>query len=371
MKSKKELYKIGFELLIVLVTITVATFAWFFDGSILSNDDFKITTKAISDLLVSADGGQTWQRDITLNLPPEFIFGKEISGNGINFYSPVVKRPDGTPLTFKQAESGKDYLEAEVRFKSSANVMVFLGKNSKIEPAAGVTNDDLLGWNVERKSSSGNFSRDLIAGAVRVAFIENELIDGVYTPKGHTSLVWAPNKSYEIDCSGSLNCLVDLASNKQQNYKYVDANDQAYYTEKDVANLKDELNVDFERKMSYGDPIITHIKATDTTNDISSVTIRIWIEGNDREATTALTGGMFKMELNFVGLNKQINSLEPNVVKEGNTIIGYTDEMEYSTDLGNTYFEVLPTSFDNGATVYIRYKETDDVLVSNYKIIKF
>lgn len=370
MKNKKEVYKIGFELLIVLVTITVATFAWLFDGSILRNEDFKITTKAVSDLLVSADGGQTWQRDITLNLPPDFIFGKEISGNGVNFYSPVIKRPDGTPLTFKQAEGGKDYLEAEVRFKSSANIMVFLGKNSKLEPAAGLTNDDLLGRGVERKSSSGDFSRDLIAGAVRIAFIENELIDGVYTPKGHASLVWAPNKSYEVDCSGAI-CLVDLDSTKTQNYKYVDANDQAYYTERDVANLKDELRVDFERKLSYGDPVITHIKATDETNDISSVTIRIWIEGNDREANTALTGGMFKMELNFVGLNKQINSLEPTVLKEGNTIIGYTDEMEYSTDLGNNYYEVLPVSFDNGTTVYVRYKETNDVLASNYKIIQF
>jgi hypothetical protein len=369
MRKKSKIYKVGFELLIILTTITVATFAWFFSTPNLTQEEMRITTKAISDLLVSIDQGQTWHRDLSLNLPENFMFGKEITGNGVNFYAPQIKRPDGTPLTFQVADSTRDYLEVEVWFKSSANVIVYLDEKSRVNPLAGETYDDLLGPNVIRKSAGGNFTRDLIAGAVRIAFVENELIEGVYTPKGYTNLVWAPNKHIKVDCGPNV-CNVDLNSTESQNYKYVDGADQAYYAEKDVVNLRDTLNVDYATNMANNDLYITHIPATDEANSIRSITIRIWIEGNDREANTSLTGGIFQMHLNFIGLSKLFNSLTPEVSVNNNEIMGFdSNTMEYSVDNGVTYSDIV-TTFSN-QTVYVRYKETIEALASNDKILEF
>ena len=46
--------------------------------------------------------------------------------------------------------------------------------------------------------------------------------------------------------------------------------------------------------------------------------------------------------------------------------------MEYSTDNGLTYIEYKNiVTFNNNATVYVRYKETDELLASKTTIVKF
>ena len=46
--------------------------------------------------------------------------------------------------------------------------------------------------------------------------------------------------------------------------------------------------------------------------------------------------------------------------------------MEYSTDNGLTYTEYKNiATFDKNATVYVRYKETDELLASKSVIVKF
>ena len=365
-EEKKKTFAYGFELVIIIVSILFATYAWFNNNKEVKANDLYIKTDSYLDLLVSLDG-INWTTETNVNISDDFKFKNEITGNGVDFFVSSIKRDDGTPITFKQATKNKDYLEFDIWFKLSGTGAIFLDNGSYILPSTGTTEDKLIGPTVERKSSSGDFSRDLIASSVRMAFVDNDFVDNQYIAKSEASLVWAPNKQYEITCNKY--CNVNLNSTNKQDYKYIDASDSANYKESIIQNLKDELHTSFGTNSALGDPMLTVVN---NEGDIKKVTVRIWIEGNDRDNVTALTGGIFKMNLNFTTISKQFDSSTPNVTVSGNTISGLEQGMEYSTDYGINWvtYTNLPT-FDLGTTVYVRRSETNTNFASNYKILNF
>jgi len=370
MKNKPKIFSYGFELFIIIVSILFASYAWFTNNKEIASDDLLMKTESHIDLLLSVDEGNTWSTKTGLNLPSNFKFKNEITGNGIDFYVSSSKKEDGTPITFTKATANKDYLEFDIYFKVSGNSGIFLQSDSYILPTAGTSEDKLLGTNVERISSAGNFSRDLIASSVRVAFINNSYIDNKYVKDSTPSLVWAPNKNYEITCTTT--CNASINSNNTQDYSYVDASKNTYYFKQKVINLKDEIKASFVEDNGNGDPMLTYVNTTDN-NGIAKVTVRIWIEGNDRDNVTALTGGMFLMNLNFTAITKQLNSLVPSVNILDNKINGYNNLMEYSLDNGLNwvkYEEENDPTFTS-KTVYVRYSETAKTFASGYKILEF
>ena len=228
-------------------------------------------------------------------------------------------------------------------------------------PECGTTKDDLILYpgsdkkidDIVRASAYGDFSRDLIAGAVRVAFIrynyntETDKFELESTP----SLVWAPNKGYEItESDGWYSASID--SKNSQNYKYIKVNSSNSFSEEDVTNLLDVIHASYDEKMANGDPV----------------------EGNDRDAVSALKGGIFKINLSFVGLSKVENNNIPNVSVDevSMSIHGIDEHMEYSIDGGETYTKYTNmVTFDSNSTVYVRYFETADTLASKPVILKF
>lgn len=367
-----KLLKGSFELMLVMVSVLVVSYAWFVRTSKNETNDLNIKTKASRLLYISLDDGQTWDTELSLNLSDKFKFNNEVTSNGIDFYKAATKRDDGLPITFTTAENGIDYLEFDILFKANAPLGVFLDSTSSILPTAGLDENELIGQGITRKSSYGDFSRDLIAGAVRVAFIENDYVNEQYIPKLKTSLVWAPNKEYELIYNNGYYSF-DINSNSEQDYKYINATNGVSYEL--VTNLKDNLNTDFVNDNANGDPMITQIDET-FNGGIKAVTVRIWIEGNDREAHTALTGGMFTLNLNFMGIIKEDNPLIPDVFEEkvNNKILNYKDTMEYSKDNGNTwikYSEDNEPVFEPGDVVFVRYVENVNYYASNYVVLNY
>ena len=374
MKLKSETIntiKSGFKLFVIISIFLAATYAWFVNNGDVQTSDLNIRIASPNNVQVSLDDGATWEDSTGLNLPPDFAFGREISGNGVNFYVPSSKRDDGTPIVFTTALVNTDYLEFNILFRSEGNAGIFLQDTSYVRPSAGITASDLLGEFVTRPSSSGDFSRDLIASSVRIAFVENDYINETYVPKSTANLVWAPNKNYEILCTNI--CTANINSTNSQNYKYINASNAAEFYEARVNNIKDTLSADYSLLTGNGDPMIAYIDA-DADNGLKKVTVRIWIEGNDRDNVTALTGGVFIMNLNFMGITKQLNTNAPAVTTNGNTISGITTAMQYSTTYGlywNDYdLENIPT-FEVGDTVYVRYSETAGVFASNITTLNF
>ena len=362
-----KLLKASLELLLIMVSVLVVSYAWFFRGTQVESKDLTIKTKASRILYISLDNGITWDTELSLNLGNDFKFNTEVTGNGIKFYKALTKREDGAPITFTTAEKGVDYLEFDILFKANAPLGVFLDSDSYVLPSVGTTQNNLIGQGVLRRSSYGDFSRDLIAGAVRVAFIENDYVEDQYVPKLKTSMVWAPNKNYELIYQNN-QYTFDINSTNPQDYKYVDAEEGINYV--NVDNLKDNLNTDFDNDYANGDPMITKIDEN-FNNGIKAVTVRIWIEGNDREAHTALTGGIFTLNLSFMGIIKNENNNIPNVEinQTDMTITNYDNTMEYSKDNGNTWIKYETDSnpvFQENDKVFVRYSETDNYYASNY-----
>ncbi len=367
-----KLLKASLELLLIMVSVLVVSYAWFFRGTQVESKDLTIKTKASRILYISLDNGITWDTELSLNLGNDFKFNTEVTGNGIKFYKALTKREDGAPITFTTAEKGVDYLEFDILFKANAPLGVFLDSDSYVLPSVGTTQNNLIGQGVLRRSSYGDFSRDLIAGAVRVAFIENDYVEDQYVPKLKTSMVWAPNKNYELIYQNN-QYTFDINSTNSQDYKYVDAEEGINYI--NVDNLKDNLNTDFDNDYANGDPMITKIDEN-FNNGIKAVTVRIWIEGNDREAHTALTGGIFTLNLSFMGIIKNENNNIPNVEinQTDMTITNYDNTMEYSKDNGNTWIKYETDNnpvFTSGDKVYVRYIEDDNYYASKIKELNF
>lgn len=367
-----KLLKASLELLLIMVSVLVVSYAWFFRGTQVESKDLTIKTKASRILYISLDNGITWDTELSLNLGNDFKFNTEVTGNGIKFYKALTKREDGAPITFTTAEKGVDYLEFDILFKANAPLGVFLDSDSYVLPSVGTTRNNLIGQGVLRRSSYGDFSRDLIAGAVRVAFIENDYVEDQYVPKLKTSMVWAPNKNYELIYQNN-QYTFDINSTNSQDYKYVDAEEGINYI--NVDNLKDNLNTDFDNDYANGDPMITKIDEN-FNNGIKAVTVRIWIEGNDREAHTALTGGIFTLNLSFMGIIKNENNNIPNVEinQTDMTITNYDNTMEYSKDNGNTWIKYETDNnpvFTSGDKVYVRYIEDDNYYASKIKELNF
>lgn len=365
-----NLLKSSFELLLVVVSVFVVSFAWFTTAMENSTKDLTLKTKASRLLYISLDDGVTWDTEFSLNLNDNFKFNNEITGNGVKFQKALTKRDDGVPITFTEAVGGSDYVEFDLLFKANASLGVFLDSDSYVTPVVGNDMDNLVGSSVIRKSSYGDFSRDLIAGAVRISFTENDYIDEMYVSKLEPSLVWAPNKNYELLYNSSVYSF-DINSNNSQDYRYIDGTNGFVY--KEVSNLKDNLNTDFDKDISGGDPMITKIDVNEN-GGIKSVTVRIWIEGNDREAHTALTGGIFRMNINFLGLLKEENSSIPDVSIDGNNILNYNEGMEYSLDFGNNWVKYSDDNnpiIDDNNKIYVRYSETDIYYPSDYIVLEF
>ena len=346
------------ELFLIVVSIFIVSYAWFVKTTKNETKDLTIKTKASRLLYISLDDGQTWSTELSLNLSDNFKFNNEVTGDGVNFYKAATKRDDGIPITFKSAVSGSDYLEFDLLFKSNAALGVFLDSDSFVIPSCGETQLDLIGDTVVRKSAYGSFSRDLIAGALRVSFTENDYVNEQYVSELSSSLVWAPNKNYELLYDSGIYTF-DIFSNNSQDYRYIDSTNGFEY--KYINNFKDNLNASFEEDNAHGDPMITKIDPS-YNGGIKSVTVRIWVEGNDRETHDALSGGMFKININFMGILKEERPDSPNVSVNGSYINNYVSGMEYSIDNGNNwvnYDSDNNPSFDSGSNVLVRYSEND------------
>lgn len=368
--KNNKIVKGAMELLLVIVSVFVVSYAWFVKTTKNEANDLVIKTKASRLLYISLDDGETWSTELSLDLDDNFKFNNEVTGNGVNFYKAVTKREDGMPITFKEATSGSDYLEFDILFKANAPLGVFLDSDSYVIPSSGTDLDVLVGETSLRKSSYGNFSRDLIAGALRISFTENDYVDGEYISKLNSSLVWAPNKNYELLYSDGYYSF-DINSSSSQDYRYIDPSNGFEY--KYIDNFKDNLNTDFDNDSANGDPMITKIDP-DYNSGIKSVTVRIWVEGNDRETHDALTGGIFKLNINFMGIVKQERDSIPYVYPDGNTIYNYGSDMEYSLDYGNnwiSYEENNHPTFNTGDVVYVRFSEDDNYYASDVNKLEF
>lgn len=382
-EQSKKIYVTVYKLIAIVVSIFVFSYAWFVHESNSNLEGVNIGTAKTNNILISEDGNEGWGNTFNIDVGEGFRFNNEVTSNGIKFYKANLKDEEGNPLSFTNAVLNEDYLEFDVWFKNDSSVKLFLEDDSSVYPECGTLKDDLILNpdsdkkidDIVRASAYGDFSRDLIAGAVRVAFIRYTFNTDTnkFELEDEPVLVWAPNKTYEItESDGWYSASID--SNNSQNYKYIKVTNSTTFSEEEIPILKDEIKASYSTKMANGDPVLVSIDTEDGLEKKVGLKVRVWVEGNDRDAVSALKGGIFKINLSFLGLAKDENNNVPSVSTDelSMTINGINEHMEYSVDGGNTYTKYTNmVTFDKNTTVYVRYFETADTLASIPVILTF
>lgn len=370
------------KMIAIIVSIFVFSYAWFVHNETTHISAIEIGTAKTNNIQVSEDGNDNWGTSLSIDIGEGFRFDNEVTSEGINFYKANLKNDDGYPLHFIEATVNKDYLDFDLWFKNDSSVKLFLDDSSRVYPECGTDESDLI-WNgvtgsldsITRVSAYGNFSRDLIAGSVRVAFIKYNYDEenNKYVLDNEASLVWAPNKEYEIISNGEDTLTASIKSKNLQNYKYLKVISGEYFVESDVPNLTDTIHASISTKMANGDTPLAVINTENGVEEKVGLKVRVWVEGNDRDAVAALKGGVFKFDLSFVGLQKDDNTTLPNVSKTGSSITGITNNMEYSIDNGSTWtrYNGETLNFGEGTHVLVRYSENSNYFASSYVELEF
>lgn len=296
------------KLLIPAILLIITTVAWFIGQGRVSIGHLDASTKVANDVEISIDNGVTWSNIAYFNMNEDCVLYKEATGDSINLYQANLRNNDGSPQNFIPATKDQAYFEYKVLFRSLLPATIYLEEKSDVYPAAGKDPIYLINSNkVVRESPDGNFSEDLIAGAVRVAFIEDDLVNGEFVEQSAPKYIWAPNKGYQIKNENG-QYIGYLNSVEQQLYKYTKVVDYNNFYITDATNIVEDIHASYNTHASGNDIPLTHIDnlSTNTYENIKAITIRVWIEGNDREAIYSLKGGQFKINLSFLGLSNQL-----------------------------------------------------------------
>ena len=207
--SRKTGRLIAKNLIILLVLIVVCVlfiWAWFTKSQKADADGINI--KSYADGVQVSWDGENWYNDLTALTDAEIqtglvgpamnISGEEgepealtlITGNGLKFYEPLLNRKTGAVLEnadgswngydIAPSDSAGKYVDIDLYFRSEMPKDVYLAGDSLVSPK------DIS----QRISDYGSFSKDYIAAASRIAFLNADKTD--------CSFIWAPNSNIEL-----------------------------------------------------------------------------------------------------------------------------------------------------------------------------
>lgn len=198
---------------VLVVTIIILVFAWFTNFKTAEANGMSVSAVSGLGLQTSWESNRNFSTAIArtktslLKLPL-------ITGDGKNFFQPALNRTTGDPLTDSsglwQARnvnitpakyndktgtySDGQYYEEDIYFSSPKQLDVYLTNMSTVTPLD--DDNDVF----ERKSDYGEFSKDNIAGAVRVGVFNVNEKTNQETPL----YTWVPNDKYELDTNDNL-----------------------------------------------------------------------------------------------------------------------------------------------------------------------
>lgn len=313
MRFKKYKKLIISNLLLLVLLVAGFTYAWFAStyGNIVDADQVQVI--ADSALEISFNGTD-WSSYLNLNSIGSPVDLNNLkftditgSGNG-SFYKPSLNQLSGyaevsTSDTWSVPEANTDYIAFDLYMRSTDMVNVYLGEGASVSPQA----EKLLNLDdndtINNKSAYGNFSRDLVAGAVRVSATHttnegsgSEAIEHLFTwiPCPKIYFPYGPSENI-VSYSG---IRIDAASSETFNdispyQHWYNANPNDATMTKYVGSLvTDTISGENQQKL-----VSLTTKAGSDTFYQDKVRIYIWLEGCDNEARRAFVDGKFNVSL--------------------------------------------------------------------------
>lgn len=290
MKQKKQtapLVKPVLQVIVMILVLISAALSWFIFNNEVSLSQLDVNMKRATNVSISCDGGQEWSNNLIITQEGEggSVPVTELSGNGANLYIPIVENKTVTGYYLPDlTQTKKSFIEFSVEVKADGPIQLFLGNESSITPLD-------LSANL---SSYGNYSKNYIAGAVRVALFSDD----------NVPIIWAPNSTIEYSQS---NNTVTYPGSVEDAYTYAIGENvtdiQSVSTGGHTSGISNDgrfvwgdlSGIDDFEKMQPVLEIDTPAGQVAT----KKLTVRLWIEGTDREAVLPLLGGRFKINLKF------------------------------------------------------------------------
>lgn len=365
---------------ILLLALIGGTFSWFYVNEEVSvtygNSIFCEAGDSLEIALV--ENGQPGRWTSTVDFSPGSFTTVDISGDGQRLYRPSEIDENQQPLNMNPAVSSLvnsvryDYVELEVAFRAVSKMNVYLSEESFINP---VINPGDAEANIY-----GDFSRGYIAGAMRVAVIDDTGLKMLWAPNSKFQLIQNANGTYDFK-SGEKGDSV-----RESAYYFYGEDESGKIVQKEIttdtyAGKKFVIDSTGAKAGYTGNsPVLVSLNPeNEGTHDQKTVKIRIWFEGTDREAHQALAGGNVDVKLKFIGIAKETDEAKQTAIdnisfnQEDSTFSGLAEGMVFSTD-GQQWTEYKPTApnlpaLESGSSIYIKYPETDTHYETNY--IKF
>ena len=315
-KNKKLILGLG-SVLLILALIGVGVFAWYMNlsSNYINPQVLQVTSSQYLEVRQAVAEGETENEFANaLELTFEDLVLVDITGEGTTLVRPKLLQSaeETTGVTFASPdistasewvtpEANKDYIDVPLEFRSNKHLDVYLGAGSAVTPHCGL--DNALGANAENVSNYGSFSRDLMAGAARVAFVSAGA-----SPE--TVMVWEPNRNYELYYESGWQFNLNGSAETPHKYYYVASSNAKIESSLESVNIPvvyDEdiaLNtaaISYPTGSALNARVLTLAYNEATGFYEGKVTLRIWIEGCDREARRALAGGQIDVALYLNG----------------------------------------------------------------------
>lgn len=378
MKKNNNVKLVAFiSLISVVLLASSATFAWFFANSDVEVDyGSEIVCETGSSLEISVYKGidennqevwSEWSTSLTIEKPSAKL--QDVTGDGINLYTPSgLETINGvlTPVKFSTSQPMDkdgfgDFIEIDLKVRSTSPMNVYFADESFILP-----------YDLEKDITNvyGDFSQDYIAGAMRLAVIE-QVDDSTQDLK----MIWAPNATYELNKKNDGKYLFN-ENGSVEDYKYyrcIDAENSIFELHEvdidEIANNK--FVVDSTKTtdvMVNQSPLLAKLVPDNSGFGEARLTVKVWFEGCDREANEALSGGSCKMKFVFSGMEAKDEALQS--IKDSINAITYTTSIQTIEDtiIYNTSWNSVPNGilYTIDGYNWVKYDQSQNNLPNLY-----
>ncbi len=308
--KRKKVNKMTIHLIFIITAVFAligTSFAWFYDGDSFSSSLIEIDTIDSKNLQIKVsenDEYTTGSKEFAIN--QDFTY-KEVSasldGNSLSFYTFTKTGLDSNNKENEGYDSNDavasnlrkitsnldDYVfTLDFTLKSTENSYLYLNKNSNVSPLS-----------VEEISSVyGNFSKDYIAGAVRVAIYKLNSSTDEYEP----CFIWIPNTSIELSLD-SEGYKLNPTGTVEESFMFLE---NGKYSDNTIILTNNQLNGNTSLTINnksinvvWGDLSDNEVPITYISAGESEFRMVSWIDGYDRETKIPLAGGKINFDLIF------------------------------------------------------------------------
>ncbi len=310
-KKRTPTAHILIAIIVILALITAGTIAWFINYKASKLSGYSVTVGSGNVMQISLDG-ENYANSQTIDFDEGEYEGFEmldITGDGASFYRPALLQNESGAFvdesgSWRAAVPGKDYISFKLYLRANSQMKVYLNGDSKVTPESNTSTIN--------QSNYGQFTRDCIAGASRISILDKA---------GAVKLVWAPNPMFQLIHPDNGEWKFNYTGTPETEYKYY-----TYDTESSsfVQNVFDggvfitKSNVTMAQVPTDADPMLTVLETDPLHADdgyyYSELLVNIWVEGTDREAKRALSGGVFQAELQLAAFDMSVGEGETAAV---------------------------------------------------------